>query len=381
MSVLPTAPPYAVVIPTIGRPCLGECLAALAEAAANGPPPERIVIVDDRPAGHRRYGRVGEGLPLHRLGELVDRAVVVVTGGRGPAAARNLGRRAVTEPWIAFLDDDVRVEPSWARDLAADLDGAGSMVAGVQGRLRVPLPTDRAPTDWERNTAGLETSAWVTADMAYRAEAFDRVGGMDERFRRAYREDADLALRLLDDGWTLERGRRRTVHPVRPTDRWVSIRMQAGNDADALMRRLHGPGWRTRAQAPAGRRLRHLVTAAAGLATVLLVGARRPRAAALTGAVWSAGTGEFAWARIRPGPRTRDEVVTMLATSAVVPFAASWHWLRGIVRHRGAMPHPLPPRTAAELPPRTPDTGGTPAPRDIPDALARSDHPQVGSMM
>ena len=28
-------------------------------------------------------------------------------------------------------------------------------VAAVQGRVEVPLPADRAPTDWERNVAGL----------------------------------------------------------------------------------------------------------------------------------------------------------------------------------------------------------------------------------
>ncbi len=40
---------YSVVIPTVGRPCLRDCLAAL--AAASGPAPERVVVVDDRPAG------------------------------------------------------------------------------------------------------------------------------------------------------------------------------------------------------------------------------------------------------------------------------------------------------------------------------------------
>ena len=38
---------YSVVIPTIGRPCLRDCLAALGAAA--GPAPEQVVVVDDRP--------------------------------------------------------------------------------------------------------------------------------------------------------------------------------------------------------------------------------------------------------------------------------------------------------------------------------------------
>jgi HAD superfamily hydrolase (TIGR01662 family) len=75
------------------------------------------------------------------------------------------------------------------------------------------------------------------------------------------------------------------------------------------------------------------VTAAA-LAALGLAAARRPRAAALAAAAWLAGTGEFAWARIAPGPRDRGEVTTMLATSAVIPPLATWHWLRGVVGHR-----------------------------------------------
>src|SRR5687768_18146962 len=49
-------------------------------------------------------------------------------------------------------------------------------------------------------------------------------------------------------------------------------------------------------------------------------------------------SGEFAWARIAPGPRDRAEVTTMLATSAAIPPLATWHWLRGVVQHRRVRP-------------------------------------------
>ncbi|MDQ3465369.1 MAG: HAD family hydrolase, partial [Actinomycetota bacterium] len=63
---------------------------------------------------------------------------------------------------------------------------------------------------------------------------------------------------------------------------------------------------------------------------------RRPRPAAVAAAVTAAGIGELLAARLRPGPRTRDEVITMALTSIAVPFAATWHTLRGAVRHRKA---------------------------------------------
>src|SRR3954451_16954199 len=213
-----------VVVPTVGRPSLDVLLDAL--ATGSGPRPAELVLVDDRPGGEpMRPER--PGLPPGRG---------VRTGGGGPARARNLGWRTARTEWIAFLDDDVVPDPDWYERLAADLAALHADVAGRPGGVRVPLPEDRRPTDWERGTAGLATSSWITADLAYRRAALAAVGGFDERFPRAFREDSDLALRILDTGGRLVRGGRRITHPVRPADRWISLRVQAGNAGDLLLR-------------------------------------------------------------------------------------------------------------------------------------------------
>jgi histidinol-phosphate phosphatase family protein len=278
----------AIVIPSIGRPSLARLLDAL------------------------------EGEEVH------------VVEGLAPAAARNAGWRAVDAEWVVFLDDDVVPAPEWRaaldRDLRPGLDGS-------QGRIVVPVPG--RPTDWERNVAGLQDARWATADMAYRRDALAAVGGFDERFPRAYREDADIALRLLAAGFRLERGSRHVAHPVGPAGPAISLRKQAGNADDVLMRALHGRDWRERAGVPPGRRPRHLAIAAAGLAALIT---RRRSAAAL----WAAGTAELAWARIAPGPRTPREVFTMAWTSAAMPFAASAWWLRGLAGLRGKLAAPGP---------------------------------------
>ncbi|KNB54068.1 glycosyltransferase family 2 protein [Streptomyces caatingaensis] len=335
---------YAVVVPTVGRPCLADCLDALAASA--GPAPREIVVVDDRPGP--RHGR--PPLPLEALGPLRTRASVLVSGGRGPAAARNTGWAAVHRPWVVFLDDDVRVGPLWRAELAEDLLAAGPDVAGVQGAVEVPLPAGRPPTDWERSTAGLARARWATADMAYRLSALEAVGGFDERFPRAFREDADLALRVLATGRRLERGARTVRHPVRPAGPWISLRHQAGNADDALMVRLHGPDWWERAGAPRGRLRRHAAVTAAATAAAALALAGRPRAAAVAGAGWLLGTAEFAAARIAPGPRTAPEVAAMLATSVLIPPLAVGHRLRGTWRHRAARPLPAPAHHPAPAP-------------------------------
>jgi histidinol-phosphate phosphatase family protein len=199
--------------------------------------------------------------------------------------------------------------------------------------------------------------------MAYRRAALASVGGFDERFPRAYREDADLGLRLTATGWTIALGRRHVLHPVGEAGPAVSLVKQAGNADDALMRALHGRGWRARAGVPAGRRPRHLATAAA--AAIALVGLARGsrRAAAVAGLGWAAGTAELAWARIAPGPRTRHEVATMLWTSAAMPFAAMAWWLRGVARlPRSLRDEPRAPRTR---PRAVPAPGASSRPRAV----------------
>ena len=328
---------YAVVIPSLGRPSLRSLLVAL--AAAEGPRPEWLVVVDDR-----KTPSPEPVVDVRELPETIARHVLVLAGGgRGPAAARNLGWRGVPVDvdWIAFLDDDVLVPGDWCARLAADLAeaDAGGLAASQAG-IDVPLPEHRRPSDWERGTGGLSGAWWITADMAYRRDALAAVDGFDERFPRAFREDADLALRVQDTGRRLGRGRRHTTHPVRPTGRWTSLRQQRGNADDVLMRRVHGATWADRAGAEIGRRPRHLLITAAALLALSGALARKPRPALAGALAWGAGVTEFAWARIAPGPRTRAEVTTMIATSVAIPPAAVWWWLRAALR-------PTPPRPTA----------------------------------
>jgi hypothetical protein len=331
---------FDVVIPTVGRDSLQRLLAALDAGFADAPVlPGRVILVHDRPGPAPLD--LGADASRGRYSDRLSSRLAVLPGpAAGPAAARNVGWRTTSAgtEWVAFLDDDVLPPPTWAADLVADLarlgPDVGADVGASQGRLRVRLPSNRRPTDWERNVAGLANAAWATADMAYRRAALEAVGGFDERFPRAYREDADLALRVQAAGWRLTKGDRVVDHPVRPADRWVSVRLQAGNADDVLMRALHGCDWRQRCGAPPGRRGRHLAVTAAGVAAVGAAAARRPALAIAAAVAWLAGTAELAWARIAPGPRTREEVVTMLATSAVLPAAATAWWLRGIFRWR-----------------------------------------------
>ena len=295
-----------VVVPTVRRPSLDPLVLVLTEQLRHAPVPVELLVVED----------------LLRA---------------GPAATRNRGWSAAKHDWVAFLDDDVLPGPDWLAGLVRDLDQPPD-VGGVQGMVTVPC--SGRPDDWERNTAGLARAAWATADMAYRRAALEQVRGFDERFPRAYREDADLAYRVRRHGWRLAMGTRRTVHPVRPAGRWISLASQRGNADDALLRRLHGPAWHRRLDAPAGRRHRHAAVVAAGLtAAGLALAGRHPAnrvGALLAGAAWTAGTAEFAGARARHAPGSGP--VELIVTSVLIPPLALGHWLLGWARFRGAGP-------------------------------------------
>jgi GT2 family glycosyltransferase len=174
----------------------------------------------------------------------------------------------------------------------------------------------------------------VTADMAIRRAALEAVGGFDERFPRAYREDTDLVLRLEDAGWRVVRGQRAVWHRARPAPWWISVRLQRGNADDVLLERRHGPGWRQRVGEPTGSYPQHRLTVAVAAAALAAALAGRPTAARIAAAAWLVRTARFAWSRIAPGPRTPREVAAMLVTSAAIPPAACGHRLAGRLRWR-----------------------------------------------
>jgi HAD superfamily hydrolase (TIGR01662 family) len=351
---------YAVVIPATGRHGLARLLTTL--DGGDGPPPTEIVIVD-----RRRRPRTSLDLPETRV--LVR---TVRSGGSGPVAARNVGWRSVDADWVVFVADDVLLPADWPTRLAADLGGLADDVACCHGAVRVPLPAERRPTDWERDVAERARANRTGAHVAYRRSALVAARGFDERFQHAHRADDDLVLRLHAADLGTVRGAREVTRPVGPTRLRDVLAAHSDGGDDALMRRIHGPGWRQRTNAPANGFVRHLLTcgaAACAAATVAASAAARasatqaaaagaqPRGSVTGGSVpgglraggsvtggrlvpaaatllWTGLTAGDALVRIGSGPRTPDEVLRVIAASIAVPPLAIVHRLRGEIRVR-----------------------------------------------
>ena len=177
-------------------------------AQADGRPIE-VIVVDDR-------SRDGSAEVLRQIVARAPIVRVIAGGGRGAAAAINAGIRAARFPIICQVDQDVRLDPGWMRQLVRQLDDPG--VAAAQGYYTADpdasLYARAMNLDLEQRYAAIvgdETSHVCTGNSAYKAEALHRVGLFDETFGYGY--DNDISYRLQAAGYRLKfcRGAR-SVH-------------------------------------------------------------------------------------------------------------------------------------------------------------------------
>ncbi len=175
-------------------------LEAIESAQRQTPAPDQVIVAVDH----------NEDL-CHRLhSELDGIEVVDHRGERGASGARNAGAARAVNPYLVFLDDDVRAHPEWLRHLLVPFEdprviGTGGMTmpawqgprprwfpdefGWVVGASHTGLPTEFAPV---RNV-------W-SENMAVRRTAFEAVGGFRAGFGKvgstSRPEDTDLCIRI-----------------------------------------------------------------------------------------------------------------------------------------------------------------------------------------
>lgn len=220
-----------VIIPTYKRPeLLQRCINALLEQRL-GHSEYEIIVCDDEP------NELTEALVFKaRLTSLVAIKYLAVTSSQGPAAARNRGAEAASSDLLAFTDDDCIPDRLWLRSGIARFNDP--VISAVSGKVIVLA--GNPPTDYQKNESGLEKAEFVTANLLMRSEIFRRLGGFDERFTSAWREDSELHFRMLEQGHQIQKADDAVVfHPVRPAYFGVSIAQQQKSKDDALLYKLH----------------------------------------------------------------------------------------------------------------------------------------------
>jgi GT2 family glycosyltransferase len=318
MSVLAS-----VVVPTFRRDeLLARCIRRLQQQNLD-PQQYEIVVADDgvSEATRRLVGALrSAGGPALRY--------VPVTAAHGPAAARNVGWRAACGPIIAFTDDDCLPEADW---LAAGLKAmADASADAATGQTLVPLP--ERPTDHDRDTSGLAQATFITANCFCRRQTLEEIGGFDERFTAAWREDSDLHFALLERGRQIVRATNAVVvHPVRPAPWGVSLRLQQRGRFDPLLYRKHPRLYRQHIAAMP----RWYYWAIAALAAAAFgASVRQPLLGLGAAGLWLVLTGRFVLRRLGGNSWAPRHVAEMVVTSAIIPLLSVYWRLRGWLRHR-----------------------------------------------
>ena len=203
------APSTSVVVCSRGRPEL--LLDAVRSLLAMDVLPTEIVVVDqsDRPQPDLAAGTVGTGVPVDLR--------YLWNPDRGLSRARNVGVAAARGEIVAFLDDDMLVDPRWldgfVRALTEGPDAGVRLV--VSGQVRPGEP--EVPGAWAPSTIAdsepatyrgrLRRDVLFAGNMALHRTAFDAVGIFDERLGAGTSlpsaEDNDFGYRLLRAGFTL----------------------------------------------------------------------------------------------------------------------------------------------------------------------------------
>jgi GT2 family glycosyltransferase len=206
------APRVSIIVCTRDRP--EELVRCLASFRTQTRRPDEVIVVDNASTDERtREAAVAAG-------------VLYVRENRpGLDFARNAGIRRSTGNIIVYTDDDVILHPRWLERITAAFDEPGVLaVTGLvlPAELRTPAQQlferlwgfgrgfDRIDFGHEfyERTRSRGCPAWeigAGANMAFRREAFERVGLFDERLgagAAGCSDDSEMWYRLLAAGWT-----------------------------------------------------------------------------------------------------------------------------------------------------------------------------------
>lgn len=312
-----------VVIPTFRRvPLLMNCLRALSEQSFNSKEYEVLIVSDGPDAATEKA--VKEFSFQHPQFQFLH-----TTERKGPAAARNLGWQNAKGTLIAFTDDDTLPAQDWLNKFWEAYHGEKEIAfTGI-----VKVPTSLQPTDFEKNTAGLEDADFVTANCGCTKAALEKTGGFDEAFSMAWREDSDLEFKLIVCDIPIRyKVNALVVHPVRSAPWGVSIKEQKKTMFNALLYKKYPTLYRQKIQ-KAPRWDYYLMVASLLLLLTGLV-LQLTWLSIVAFGCWLVLTIAFIVKRLASTSKRVKHVLEMIATSIVIPFASVYWRLYGAWKYR-----------------------------------------------
>ena len=206
MTMSNLEPLVSVVMPALNAAqTLDDQLEALAHQECDEP--WELIVVDNGSSD-------ATAAILRRTAERVPALRVVSCHRRGINCARNAGVAASRGDRILLCDADDVVAPGWIRTLAAALEES-ELVGGTTDTTTL---NDRSVQHSRANpvSTGLPTAlSFMTyaigANMGFRRDVFDRIGGFDEAFTKGS-DEIDFCFRAQYAGYRLEFVSEAVVH-------------------------------------------------------------------------------------------------------------------------------------------------------------------------
>lgn len=312
-----------VVIPTYRRPhLLVRCLEALMRQNFNTNEYE-IIVVSDGPDPD-----TNEAMKLWIDTVIPKIRYISTSEKKGPAASRNAGWMNAEGRLIAFTDDDCLPSPGWLRTAWNAYKGEQLVV--FTGKVIVPV--SRHPTDYERNIAKLETAEFVTANCICTRQALKCVGGFDERFSMAWREDSDLHFNFISNDIPIYPVQAVVTHPIREAPWGVSIKEQKKGIYNALLYKKYPELYRQRIKPHSSWNYYAMLLFFSGVIFLLVQG--HPMMALVPLFCWLTLLISFIEKRLSDTSRSQRHVIEMIITSVLIPFASVFWQLYGSVKFR-----------------------------------------------
>jgi glycosyltransferase involved in cell wall biosynthesis len=250
---------------------------------------------------------------------------------RGPAAARNLGWKKAKGKLILFTDDDCIPLFHWLQFYKNIYLQSGKEEIAFAGKVRVPLPAN--PTDFEKNTALLEHSDFVTANCACTKKALEKIGGLDEDFTMAWREDSALQFDLLENGIPIIRvDEAIVVHPVRTAPWGVSIKEQKKSMFNPLLYKKHPTLYKQKIRNWPS--LHYYAIIFLFIITLITAVFHNTVVMYLSLSGWTCLVIWLATKRLSGASLALKHVLEMIFTSVIIPFLSVFWTLYGAIRYK-----------------------------------------------
>jgi glycosyltransferase involved in cell wall biosynthesis len=164
----------------------------------------------------------------------------------GAAIARNVGIKNARGEMLGFTDDDCYPDKDWIKNALKYFEPE---VSSVNGKTIAVGECDKINIHYHDNLA---PGDYCTSNIFYRADVLKEIGGFPVEYCASFREDSELAFKLLEKGYKIGWAKDAIVyHITREQDLWKFFLSNNKIENDFILYKNHpklyseriAPGW------------------------------------------------------------------------------------------------------------------------------------------